>query len=199
MAREPPAGARTDAVGREILRPEMALLLSAVVFFFVLASIYTPYSPRLRWALLVTLLLLGAWIAGKFVYGRTQPVPPLSPYESEPPLARGRLGRLAMALHRGNEGRGYSQLLFALALRDAFLARVRAQTDFQGDSLDLGGDLSRFEGYCEDPEIARFVRWITQLERNMSTVLSTVDTIFPERPPFWKAMEGMLERMEAWP
>ncbi len=171
----------------------------AVGFSFVLASIYAPYSPRLRWVLLMALLLLGAWIAGKFVYSRTQPVAPLGPFEEESPLARGRLGRLAMALHRGNEGRRYSQLLFALALRDAFLARVRAHSEFQGGGLEMSGDLVRFEDYCSDPEIVRFVGRITMLERNMSTVLSAVDAIFPAQPPYWKVMEDMLKLMEAWP
>lgn len=201
LSSEPSTGLRkVKSLPRRLFSSELIILFFLASAFFAIASFYAQYSPRLRWLLLVVLLILGGWLAGKFVYLQTAKVESLSRHEAEPGLPRGSLVDLSASLKRGIQGLRYSQLVFALSMRDAFLEKIRAETGFLGETRDLIEDSARLKTLCRDEELSRFIRRVSILERSMAQVLSSSVMIFPGEPSsFARDMDGIFQRMEAWP
>lgn len=197
-----PAGNAMPSPGalRVLFSLELAILLVIVGILLGVAVFFAQFSGILRWLLFIVILILGGWIAGKFIRLRTIEVEPLGPRKFQPEFARGALQDLSASLRRGSRGLRYSQLHFAVALRDAFLGKLRATSGFRGTIQELKGDLPLLRTLCADEEIFRFLRRVTLLERSMAKVLSSPGELFPEEPrAFPQHMEDLFARMEAWP
>lgn len=196
--------ARATASGlgslRFLFRLELAIILVALAAVLGLTVFFAQFSGILRWLLFVVILLIGAWMAGKFVRLRTVETEPLGPRAFTPQRVEGDLKALSTSLRRGSRGLRYSQLHFAVNLRDAFLAKLRASSGFLGTVQELNADIPRLRALVGDEELLRFVRRATVLERSMAEVLSSTEELFPgEASEFPQLMEDLMARMEAWP
>ncbi|MFQ5985815.1 MAG: hypothetical protein ACE5KQ_00455 [Thermoplasmata archaeon] len=179
---------------------ELGIIVAALAVMLGLAIFYSIYSGLLRWALLILLLIVGGWIAGKWLRTRTADVTPLALDEPGPGMQRSSLRNLSRALRRGNRGLRYSQLYFAIHLRNAFLAKARSALGFQGSIQELSRHPELLRSLGEDGDLIQFVSWVTRLERSLADVLGSSREMFPgESSLFAEKMEMMLKRMEAWP
>ncbi len=196
--------ARSGASGpgnlRFLFRLELAIILVVLVVVLGMTVFFAQYSGLLRWLVFVVILLIGAWMAARFVRVRTVETEPLGPRVFTPRLVQGDLKNLSTSLRRGSRGLRYSQLHFAVSLRDAFLAKLRASSGFLGTVQELNADIPRLRALCGDEELFRFLRRATVLERTMAEVLSSTEEIFPGKASeFPHLMEDLMARMEAWP
>ncbi|MFQ5552901.1 MAG: hypothetical protein ACE5EW_04200 [Thermoplasmata archaeon] len=186
--------------GGRLVSLELGIIVAALAVMLGLAVFYSIYSGLLRWALLILLLIVGGWIAGKWLRTRTADATPLALDEPGPGMQRSSLRNLSRALRRGNRGLRYSQMYFAIHLRNAFLAKARSALGFQGSILELSRHPELLQTLGEDGELIQFVSWVTRLERSLADVLSSSREMFPgESSRFAERMERMLRRMEAWP
>ncbi len=184
---------------RFLFRLELAIILVALAVILGLTLFFAQYSGILRWLLFVVILLIGAWMAARFVRLRTVETEPLGSQVFPPQLVQGDLKDLSTSLRRGSRGLRYSQLHFAVNLRDAFLAKLRASSGFLGTVQELNADIPLLRALCGDKELFRFLRRATVLERTMAEVLSSTEELFPgEASEFPQLMEDLLARMEAW-
>ncbi|MFQ5871385.1 MAG: hypothetical protein ACE5IB_04420 [Candidatus Geothermarchaeales archaeon] len=198
---EPSSGTRT--VGgflKKLISVELGIILALSSFMLAIAAFYAQYSPVLRWALLIVFLLIGGWIAGKFVYIQTVKIRPLGRGEPQPWRQESDLANLSASLRRGARGMRYSQLSFVTSIRDAFIEKIRAESGFQGDVHELKDDMPLLELLCKDKELFRFLYRVSVLERSMADILSSSEEILPGEPSsFVVKMERLLMKMEAWP
>lgn len=194
------SGPTTRGALASLFNLQFFLLLLALAVVGGIAVFAAQYSAVLRWMLLVLMLLISGWAAGGFIRLRTVEIVPLGPRQFHPEPPRGKLRDLSATLRRGGDGLRYSQLHFALALRDAFLAKLRAASGFQGAIQELNGDPLLLRTLCGDEELFRFLRRVTVLERSLAEVLSSTEPLFPGEPSDYpQLMEDLLARMEAWP
>lgn len=186
--------------GGRLLSLELGIILAALSVMLGLAIFYSLYSGLLRWALLILLLIVGGWVAGKWLRTKTGEVSPLAQDEPGSGVRTSSLQSLSLALRRGNRGLRYSQIYFAIHLRNAFLAKARSALGFQGSIRELSRHPELLQALGEDGELIGFVRWVTRLEKSLADVLISSREVFPGKDSdFAEKMEGMLRRMEAWP
>jgi hypothetical protein len=191
---------RERRILRRLFSIELGVLLALLSVMLALVVFYAHYSGMVRWALLVFLLLLGGWLAGKYVYLHATEVNPLPTGPPRPRPSRGDLRGLSTTLRRGVQGMRYSQLAFALRMRDAFLEKVKAETGFEGETHELLDQMPVLRAFLRDDEIYRFIAKVTYLERSMADLLGSDREVFPGgASAFPDEMERVLRKMEAWP
>lgn len=197
-----PAHGTASGLGslRFLFRLELAVILVALAVVLGMTIFFAQFSGILRWLLFVVILLIGAWMAGRFVRLRTVETEPLGPRAFTPQQVEGDLKNLSTSLRRGSRGLRYSQLHFAVNLRDAFLAKLRASSGFLGTVQELNADIPRLQALVGDEALLRFIRRATVLERSMAEVLSSTEELFPgEASEFPQLMGDLMARMEEWP
>lgn len=190
---------RQGRILRRLFSVEFGVLLALLTVLLALVVFFAHYSGLLRWALLIFLLLLGGWVAGKFVYLQAVEVDPLQRRTPAPRLSRSRLNSLSRTLKRATQGMSYSQLSFAISMRDAFLEKVKAETGFDGETHELVEQLPILRPLLKDEEIYRFLTQVSLFERSMANVLVSNRKIFAgAASKFPEEMERILRKMEAW-
>ncbi len=179
---------------------ELGVILGMLAGLLVAVVFYVHYSAVVRWAFFVLLLMVGGWLAARFVYFQVSAVPPLKERDLTSRPNVGSLRSLRSVLIRANRGLKYSQLSFAISLRNSFLERLRAETGEEVRPHVLLRGSSEVRRSIGDDEIYRFLRRVTRLESRLQYVVNSDEGILRIGSySYDEGIEAMLRRMEAWP
>ncbi len=167
----------------------LVLIMAAALVF------YAQYSGAVRWLLAVLLLATAAFVMARYVASRARDPRPLHGGGLVERRASGDLRSLATTFDRASSGLKYSQIMFDVRMKDAFLEKVRIARNLSRDDVDrLRSDPEALMGVVGDRELAIFVLEGERSGRHWPTLLQ----FLPPRHAYARDAARVLAKMEAW-
>ena len=172
------------------------VFVGALAFIIVLALVfYAQYSGAVRWFLSILVLAVVAYAVARFVGTRARDPRPLVPGGVAERRASGALWTLATTLDRASGGLKYSQVMFSVRMKDAFLERVRISRGLTREDVDRArSGPQALMALIGDPELTVFVLESERNGRHWPALLRAL----PTRPGFRGDVDRILAKMEAW-
>ena len=170
--------------------------VGALVLIVVAALVfYAQYSGAVRWLLAVVLLATAAFVMARYVASRVRDPRPLHAGALVERRAPGDLRSLATTFDRASAGLKYSQIMFDVRMKDAFLERVRIARNLSPEDVDrLRADPEALMRVVGDRELALFVLEGERNGRHWPALLR----VLPARRGYAAETERVLAKMEAW-
>ncbi len=171
-------------------------LVGALALVVILAlAFYAQYSGSLRWLLAVLVLAFVAYAMARFVGRKSRDPRALAPREVAERRLPGDLRSLTTTLDRAASGMKYSQVMFAVRMKDAFLEKVRVSRGLSREAVDRARtDPEALMAIVGDLELALFVLESERNGRHWPALLRYL----PDRDAFPEEMDLILAKMEAW-
>lgn len=167
----------------------LVLIVAAALIF------YAQYSGAIRWLLAVVFLAAAAFGMARFVASRARDPRSLRPASLVERRAPGDLRSLATTLDRASAGLKYSQIMFGVRMKDAFLEKVRVSRGLAPEDINrMRADPEALMRLVGDRELVLFVLEGERNGRHWPTLLRAL----PARRGYAREADRVLAKMEAW-
>ncbi len=176
---------------------ETGMAFTIAVFVIILAALmlYAQYSGAVRWILAIVVLAVLALFLVRLVLKRTSEPQSLGLPSRPDVTMTGGLRGLAETFDRASGGMKYSQMMFSVRLKDAYLEKVRAMRGLTREELRrIRSDPAALFDVIGDRDIVVF---LVETERNARD-WSRIAAFMPPIKGYAQATEAILAKMEAW-
>jgi len=176
---------------------EAGMAFTIAVFVIILAALmlYAQYSGAIRWILAIIVLAMMELFLVRLVLRRAREPEPLGLRNVSDVAMTGDLRGLAEIFERASGGMKYSQVMFSVRLKDAFLEKVRVRRGLtKGEIRRMRSDPVALFNVIGDKDIVVF---LVETERNARD-WSRIAALLPPKKGYAQETVMTLTKMEAW-